>query len=372
MKPVYIVLSTAGVGGAEKRFTDNWYQLMKDFGLNVHLVMDVQTHTGLMCQAGYADKLLPNEKLHVLDLGGGHFRTYCKAVHRFFATQPEGGIVHYPLAYVPGVQWRFRHRLLISWVNSAMPPFNARQWKLGLGVWAGLFAADHVDVLNPENIRRISSVPGMRRKLTLTTGGTQVDSHMYLPGDKLGDLVFLGRAEPEKQCLRFVECLPHLHDLLMRAGHKNYRFRVCGEGREAPAIKAILHSDAFRDVPVEFGYSPFPEQVLGKASVYFSLQKTSNYPSKALAEAIACGAFPVLTEVGESDLMVQGCPYYAFVPRAFTAADLFQAVSSFLNLPQDVQRNVVQKNSHYARTRFAPGQQAAYFADIYRRLGELV
>jgi len=365
---VYIILSTVGVGGAEKRFTDNWYQLLHDFGMDVHLVIDAQTHSGLLRQAGYFEKLQPNDHLHILNLGRGSFIDYCKSIRTFLATRPKSAVVHFPLAAVPGIKRRFGHKVIVSWVNSAMPPLSLARWKLGVGAWMGLWAADRVDVLNPENLKKISRVPGMRRKLTLTAGGTQVDTELYRPREKSTDLVFLGRIEPEKQCLRFAGCLPELNRLLIQAGHENFCFRICGDGSDALVIKTLLSQDEYRDIPVEFGFSSHPEEVLGKASVYFSLQRTSNYPSKALAEAMACGAIPVLTRVGESDLMVQSCPYYAFVPRDFTASDLFQAVSGFLGLPQDERQKLSQKISEYARNRFAPGKQAAYFSDIYTNL----
>jgi glycosyltransferase involved in cell wall biosynthesis len=357
-----------GVGGAEKRFADNWYQLLNNLGMDVHLVIDAQTHSRLLCQVGYSDKLQPNDHLHVLNFGRGRFRDYCKAVKAFLATRPKGGVVHFPLAAVPGIRRRFGHKVVVSWVNSAMPPLNRARWKLGLGAWMGLLAADKVDVLNPDNFRKMSRVPGMLRKLSLTVGGTQVDGNLYRAREKLGDLVFLGRLEPEKQCLRFASCLPELHQHLLQAGHFNYRFCIYGDGGDALALKALLSHDEYRNIPIEFGYSSHPEEVLGKASIYFSLQKTSNYPSKALAEAISCGAFPILTLVGESELMVKDCPFFAFVPREFTAKDLFDAISGYLNLPSESKSDVALKNSQYANARFAPGQQVAYFADLYNKL----
>ncbi len=369
MSSIYIILNTAGVGGAEKRFTDNWHQLLHDFDMDIHLVIDVQTHSGLLRQVGYSEKLQASDHLHVLDLGGGRFRDYCKAVNAFLSTRPKSGIVHFPMSAVPGIRRRFGHKVVVSWVNSAMPPLNRARWKLGVGAWLGFWSADKVDVLNPENLRKLSKVPGLSRKVSLTAGGTQVDSKLYRMGEKSMDFVFLGRVEPEKQCLRFVRCLPELHQRLIQAGHAGYRFRICGSGSDASALKLLLSQDEYREIPVEFGYSSNPDEVLGMASVYFSLQRTSNYPSKALAEAMVCGAFPILTQVGESELMVKNCPYYAFVPSAFTAADLFDSLSEYLNMSPDIQRDIALKNSQYAAARFAPGQQAAYFADIYRKLG---
>lgn len=371
MRRVYIVLSTTGVGGAEKRFTDNWHAL-RTAGMDIHLVMDQRTLDGLRQQSGMADMLAPSTYLHALDLGNNRHRTYCERVGAFFDTQPDRAIVHYPLAHAPGVQARHGHRLVMSWVNSAMPPFANGKWRIGVGAWLAFLAADHIDVLNPNNLAGIRRVPGMARKSSLTAGGTQIDSSLYKPAEKSLDLVFLGRTEPEKQSLRFVRLLPEVHRLLHQAGHRGYRFVICGDGAEAAAIRELITTAPYRGdegVPMQFGYSAHPEQVLGRASVYFSLQRTSNYPSKALAEAMACGAFPLMTEVGETAMMVEGLPHHGYVPRDFGAGDLFEALHRVLSQDVTVRDGWSREISAYAAQRFAKGRQAAYFADIYRRLG---
>ncbi|MES2205625.1 MAG: glycosyltransferase [Pseudomonadota bacterium] len=369
MRRVYIVLSTAGVGGAEKRFTDNWYSLV-DKGMDIHLVMDRQTYQGLCEQTEYAQKLAPSNYLHVRDLGAGHFRLYCRAVHEFFSTQPKNSIVHFPLAYVPGIKLIYGHRLVMSWVNSAMPPFKKSQWRNGLGAWLGFMAADYIDILNPNNLNKIRNFPRMASKCGLTAGGTQVDAKQYYPLKKSLSFVFLGRLEPEKQSLRFLKVLPAVHQSLKAQGYHDYRFFICGDGKEASVIKALLETTEFNDVPVEYGYSSRPNEILGHASIYFSLQKTSNYPSKALAEAMACGALPILTNVGESSLMVDGLDYFNFVPKDFTAQDLLQPLSSFLALSEIEKNNIVKNISAYAERRFRMGKQAEYFAEIYRLLDQ--
>jgi len=370
MRRIYIVLSTDRIGGAEKRFTDNWNQL-RESGLDIHLVIDRRTHAGLLLQPGYDRMLATDDHLHVLDgLAGGRHVDYCKSVWRFFDDKAKRAIVHFPLAHVPGLHWRNGHRIVVSWVNSAMPPFRNGQWRLGLGAWLGLLSADHVDVLNPDNLKRINRVPGMGSKTTLTAGGTQVDTAVYRPETKASDFVFLGRVEPEKQALRFVSTLPEVHRRLEAAGHTGHRFVICGDGKEATAIRALIESEEFAGkVPIEFSFSTNPERVLGRAEVYFSLQRTSNYPSKALAEAMACGAYPVMTAVGETELMVKGMPHHAMVPRDFNADDLASVLLRWLSFSPKSRATWSEEIAGYAATRFARGQQAHYFSEIYRNLG---
>jgi glycosyltransferase involved in cell wall biosynthesis len=367
MRRVYIVLSTMGVGGAEKRFTDIWWAL-RNKGMDVNLVMDSRTHSALAQQKAYASRLSEHPNLHVLDFGGRSYMHFVRAMWKFFRTQPPRAIVHYPLASAPLVQSRFKHRMVVSWVDSSFPKVRVGRLKYALPVWGSFVAADRIDVLNPNNLRVISAFPGMRGKASLTAGGTHIDCELYRPLPKDLDFVFLGRIEPEKQSLRFVQALPEVHRALQAWGFGGYRFVVCGEGSESAAVAEAARSPAFRDLPFSFGFTSEPENVLGRASVFFSLQRTSNYPSKALAEAMAAGAFPVLTDAGESALMMQGCPHYAFVPVDFSAADIAGALRGFLELDFAARERVATTVSEYAGNRFTVGKQAAYFARLYEEL----
>ena len=367
MRRVYIVLSTRGVGGAEKRFTDNWHHLC-GLGLDVHLVLDKTLHSQLARQAGYAEKLRPSSRLHVIDFAGGRYLNFCSAVSAFFRTQPARCIVHYPLAYCPFVQTRHHHRLLLSWVNSTMPSFRGSQWKNAVNVWTAFYAADHVDVLSPGNLRRIERFNALAKKTSLTKGGTVVDSRVYRPLAKKLDFAFVGRFEPEKQVLRFVSALPEVHRILESAGVSGYRFVLCGEGVDGDGVRALVQSAAFCAVPVEIGYSSAIEQVLGESAVFFSLQRSSNYPSKALAEAMSCGAYPVLTEVGESYLMVEGSSHYRFIPRDFTSDDVANALLAYLSLSLADRESVALTTSDYAAHRFSADTQSQYFANLYSKL----
>lgn len=367
MKRVYIVLSTTGVGGAEKRFTDIWSAL-STHGLDIHLVMDVRTHAGLQRQKGYGEKLSPSPNLHVLDFGGTYYRDFVHAAWKFFRAEPHHAIVHYPLAYAPFLQKRFGHRVIVSWVNSALPPLALRSFKREAISWASFFAADRIDVLNPENARSIARIPLLRRKTSLTAGGTHIDPLVYLPRKKQLDFVFLGRIEPEKQSLRFMQTLPAVHQTLRANGYDGYRFVLCGDGSEMAAIQSLSTSEAYRDVPVVLGYSNEPEVILGHSAVYFSLQRTSNYPSKALAEAMACGAYPVMTDTGDTRLMVSQSAPHRLVPRDFTATNIADALLHYLALQPAERERVATEISDFAVHRFARETQASYFAHVYEQV----
>jgi glycosyltransferase involved in cell wall biosynthesis len=369
MKRVYIVFSTQGVGGAEKRFTDIWHELCSR-GMDVHLVLDKKSLTGLQRQRGYAEKLASSTKLHILDFAGSHYIDFVRAVWSFFSEQPSGVIVHYPLAPLPLSGLRFSHRVIISWVDTSLPKLSPRLFKLWIISWMGFIFADRIDVLNPKNLRRIADSWCLTSKSSLTEGGTHIDPRTYQRNNKRLDFVFLGRLEPGKQGLRFMKTLPEVHKTLLQNGYADYRFIVCGDGSDYQSIRALAASNAYKDIPLLIGHTDEPEVVLGQAAVYFSLQEVSNYPSKALAEAMACGAYPIMTDTPDTLLMVDKCSHFQLVPRHFSPEDISDALLRYLAIHVDERDKIAAEVSAFAVNRFTIVRQASYFEKLYKTVSQ--
>jgi glycosyltransferase involved in cell wall biosynthesis len=371
-KPVYIVLSTVGLGGAEKRFFEHW-MILRQEGFDVHMVIDTQTYNGLVNNVGIQYGWKDLDKLHQIDLGGGAYLNYLKSVNKFFRDINIDVIIHFPLAYAPIFNIKRRHKTLISWVSTKAPTVFGAAWLDGFVAWISFFYADHIDILNPRVISIVQKIPIISKKITQTVNGTQVDSTSYRPMTKRLDFVFLGRLEPEKQALRLAMMLPAIHMALRAKGFDNYRFLMCGTGVDEHAIRCLLRTEPFTSsdrVPFELIYNLKPNEMLGKASVFFSLQRTSNYPSKALAEAMACGAYPIITDTGESRLMVEGLSHFKLVPRDFSSDDLVRILEMFLSADDVSRLKWSSEISEFARDRFQMGPQSEYFADLYSSLSK--
>ena len=361
----YIFLSTVGVGGAEKRFTCLFLYLKNVLRADVNLVLDRRTYDKLIAQPDTSDLACADGHLHIYDLGEGSFFDYSSAVNSFLALQTPPFCAHFPLQ-VPFISRKNRpERTLVSWVATSLPVFANSSLKLICGAWFGLASADTIDVLNPQVYSRLRLLPWFRNKLHRTVGGTFVDATVYKPSKKLDEIVFLGRLEREKQALRLAQCLPELCSLLDRAGHYGVNFKIIGDGSQALQIEDELAKPAYEGISIQIGYADSPAEVLSSASIFLSLQRTSNYPSKSLAEALACGAYPIITKAGDTDQMLQGCPHYSYIPVDFSPVDLFKAITQFLCKSHDVKMTISRENSIFASERFAIDPQARYFFNLY-------
>jgi glycosyltransferase involved in cell wall biosynthesis len=128
-------------------------------------------------------------------------------------------------------------------------------------------------------------------------------------GERVFDLVFVGRLVEGKQPLEFLEIVAEVARRRPRV-----RAAILGEGPLLPAVRAriaSLGSTVSVDVP---GQVTDVAAVLGRTRV-FVLPSLSEGLSIALAEAMMCGAVPLATRVGDlGDLVAQGTSGYLFAP----------------------------------------------------------
>ena len=362
----FIFLSTIGVGGAEKRFSCLFIYLTRILKADVHLVLDRRTFDKLSIQPETVELSLDDVRLHIYDLKNGSFLNFSKAVNRFLALQTGPCCAHFPLK-VPFILKKNRpSRLLASWVSTSLPKVSDSSLNLFIGVWFGLISADVIDVLNPEVFARLNQLLIFKKKIKITEGGTFIDAKIYKPASKLDEVVFLGRLEAEKQALRLVRCLPELFSQLVNAGYPKLKFLILGDGDQSREIEDELSKSVYEGIPVQVGYTDNPSKKLSSASIFLSLQRTSNYPSKSLAESLASGAYPVVTEAGDTGIFLEGCPHFSYVPIEFSPIDLFEAIANFLGNTKEAKLKISAENAAYASARFNIDRQARYFLDLYR------
>jgi len=128
----------------------------------------------------------------------------------------------------------------------------------------------------------------------LSTSST-VDGNHFKPFPEKKDLVvFAGRFIEEKNPLLFLEAIPEIRRAL-----PTVKFLLLGEGPLLSQIKEKLEQELLCEA-VEVRYCPDLAPVLAQARIFVSLQRTDNYPSQSLLEAMSCEAVPVATDVGST------------------------------------------------------------------------
>lgn len=197
-------------------------------------------------------------------------------------------------AYVglPLMLLRPDHRTVISVVHN-LPLLVGSTWALPVYRFA-VSRCHGIDALS-EGVRADLLQRGLSGERIFVSSGSVVDAVRFQPAlEKAPWVVFSGRLVGEKNPLLFIEAVPAVLQAVPEA-----KFFMLGEGPLAPRVEQALDRLKLRDA-VTVGFRPDPAPVLGKARVFVSLQRTDNYPSQALLEAMACGMAVVATDVGQT------------------------------------------------------------------------
>ncbi|HEU4683068.1 MAG TPA: glycosyltransferase family 4 protein [Nitrospira sp.] len=303
-----ILFNNSAIGGAERRYASVYQELRRVgvpvlFATNESLFQRLQEIGVLSCD----DKpdFLLQEPL------GRHARFLRK--------------LDYLLGLLPLIWWIARRRpqvlhLVLGGAYLALPMLlaglapptllsvvcpNLREMvgsPLGVPLYRlALRRATRVEALT-ESVRQMVLSEGIPSERISVSRGSCVDTKRFQPGEKRPWVVFAGRLVPEKNPLLFVEACAIVRD---RIGDRlsGLRMFLLGEGPLSIEIEALItRLDLARSI--ELGWSDHPEVVLSHSTVFVSLQRTDNYPSQALLEAMASGAAVVATNVGLTGKLV--------------------------------------------------------------------
>ena len=159
-------------------------------------------------------------------------------------------------------------------------------------------AATAIDVLYPQAAEIMKN--RFKRKAVTLTPGAFVDYEKFAPQKKENLIVFSARLIKGKNAELFIESLVLIKEPLREKG---YICCICGEGSQKETLTKDVKDAGLDDIVRFTGYIDTAE-LLGKAKVFCSLQAVTNYPSQSLIEALASGCVCVVTDTGESYLML--------------------------------------------------------------------
>lgn len=112
------------------------------------------------------------------------------------------------------------------------------------------------------------------------------------------EVVFCSRLEPDKNPILYLEAAKKIL--------KNYPsviFHLLGEGSLVNEIKRyIKENNLGRNI--NFSFRKNPPDVFGKTLIFASLQKSTNYPSQSLLEAMACQNAVVASDTGDTRMLI--------------------------------------------------------------------
>ena len=160
--------------------------------------------------------------------------------------------------------------------------------------------ADFVDVLSPFIVNGL-----LNRGIHLEQDRYQITACSFTDYSrcKVGEkstftFVFGARLEKDKNPMVFLEAAKQLTNEFPDA-----RFIIAGDGRLSQAIKSEIGFGSHTKIQFE-GFVPILPDLLSESTVFVSLQTDNNYPSQSVLEAMACGNAIIATDVGDTRMFI--------------------------------------------------------------------
>lgn len=367
-KPVWIFLQTSDIGGAEKRFFGLWQALQHaGNGHNVKMVCSPALYQLLEQNPEFSASLqqFPGQ-LICADVQASSFGTYRKKLATFIHEQvKETGILHFigdhPLMKFKGM------RQVYSITQSSLANLNM----FGkIGQYGGIFFADRTDILDPGIAAEMKKSFFYKKSTITQTASSFCDTEIFnpVPPEQKKDwIVFLGRFEPMKQVVPFVQALPEVYKRLKNLPLQDLRFYLLGHGSQQETLNELLTQDAYKDLPVTIGYEKEPQKILNQSAIFVSLQLHNNYPSKSLLEGMAAGNIPLVTDVGETRWIAKP-EFSAYVPEHFSSMELADAIENIFEKSVEQRKMMAAQARELVRAEHTIDRMRDYYQNIYNKL----
>lgn len=160
--------------------------------------------------------------------------------------------------------------------------------------------SDYIDFLSPfilDGIRK-RGLKIDNEKVSITRCSFTDYSKCNIGNKNQFQVAFTGRLERDKNPELFLDAA-----IQLSKKYSQIIFHIMGEGRLSGIIKKRIEEEGNARI-IFHGYVPNPTEILAETSVFASLQRTNNYPSQSVLEAMACGNAIIATDVGDTRMFV--------------------------------------------------------------------
>ncbi len=333
------VLNFSGrYGGAEKRYAALFNRLMAD-GLDYYLIMNTRLYRIFVNNS----LLQPHERIVLFDDGGGKQRVKIRNSY-LRPSEDEKSAKNQLIKFFGG--WKYFLKTFVLWMRFSF--FFVKQvrrlnikkiysvWQGGIWTWMwckwmgvsmaySVNASDKLmlyrnitkffdsqyrvmqyaqilDFLSPSLVAGYQTSLGQKMKgeVRITPGSFVDYSNYFAAAEKKPWVVFLARLEPIKNPFLFLEAA---NLLIKEEDFKEVTFFMMGTGSKYSRLQQYTNDRNLKNV-VFTGLHSRPWEILQQSSVFVSLQCNENYPSQSLIEAMACENGVVVTDVGDTRLLV--------------------------------------------------------------------
>lgn len=344
----FVIFSSGAFGGAEKRFTNLFLYLRKNYPGNIHFIINplmhrhvkrvfpdingsnihlVNTGSDISLEAAGSNDSYPKQYNDIIpnpfdaDKNASQVRKYFwfyknkfrqrnifKQIERIrkkenikvFIGIFAGGL---PLMFYieqPGFDVKIIFSDMDSWFSDVLSDMKKFWYRKYYSFNYILENADKVDFLSQYialGVKKLGvNIPSDRISIAPCSF---IDYSKCSAGSKVDfAFAFASRLEPEKNPIMYLDAAREV-----LKGYPDVKFHLLGEGSLVSVINNYISNYGLQN-NVNFTFHKNPPDVFKETSVFVSLQSGTNYPSQSVLEAMACGNAVIASNTGDTSLFV--------------------------------------------------------------------
>lgn len=215
--------------------------------------------------------------------------------------------------------------------------------------------AEYIDLLYPAAEEFVRE--NTKGKVFITPG-TFTDLSIFKPEKKEKIMVYAAaRLEDNKNPMLLVRAVNLCRDEIRKNG---YRVIILGDGEYKEYLKSYIGKNDLIDIVALAEYQK-TSKYLPSAEVFFSLQENENYPSQSLAEAVACGCYSIITDVGDSRKCATE-QFASFVEGTETAVAM--AIRKYFSMDEKEKRDIINSAREFALKNYSIEKIKDYYMSL--------
>jgi glycosyltransferase involved in cell wall biosynthesis len=324
--PRYIVIVSPSYGGAEKRFFDIYTGLRRAkrdiFYVAPSTLVD-------QLRADHPERRDVFDGLVAIDLPKWDALRFVWRYGKLLRGLPRRSTFHYPMHCLWPLHVGRNDSLSLSFVDCTMVPKLTARHSYGRLCYIAFFFVHKIDILSPSIFAAVRK-SRMGRKAALTPGGTFLLPPRVLETKKKPIITFFSRLIEEKGILDFLDVVPALWSSLKGRVPKDFRLVIAGYGPLSSHVAEASAALRTRGIPIDFVGYKSAEEVVVDSAIVLSLQKTTNYPSRVVAESLVSGCAVIVRKSGDSTEFGYDLPGREYCEDALDAAELGHAIAAMI------------------------------------------
>ncbi|KLN65589.1 glycosyltransferase [Vibrio sp. VPAP30] len=314
----YLVIASPSIGGAERRFFDIFKSMNKNKE-DIYLVAP----SSLLQKLDNNYKL--NDKIISIELARWSYVMFCFQFYfGVVSKSSKDDTFHYPLNPPFFLHYFPIRKFSISYCYCyAKPKISLKSIGLSFQRIAGVFASK-VDVLSPAVYDELKKSD---KKFSLTPGGSFVDAADFNTDGKKNDVAIISRLEHGKGIDTYIKIVELLKSAELDLVQPLPKFRIYGEGTLKQRVENKVSDLSNRGVEVTYNGFASPQEILSESGVVFSLQTTTNYPSRVVVESLLSGSQVIVLNSGDTQEFGQVVGLHYLNEDLSNLVEVFNAVS---------------------------------------------